>query len=68
MPKAAWKDNQQKETKSGSAESNKPAEAKFIKIRMLSNYRDVAKRGDVWKTDTEKAEELVKMGRAEYIN
>lgn len=68
MGKAAWKDNQQKETKSGSAESNKPEKVKTIKIRMLSNYRDVAKRGDVWKTDSEKAAELVRMGRAEYIN
>lgn len=40
---------------------------KLVEVRMLSDYRDEVKRGEVYKTDKEKAEQLVKLGRAEFI-
>lgn len=73
-PKAnepAWKKAQQKVTTSKNNE-DRDIEAKdksndLVKIKMKSDYRDVAKKGDVWETDGEKAEELVALDRAEYL-
>lgn len=68
--KPAWTEHQQKETKSKTREEakgeskTKKASTK-VKLYMLSDYRDVAKKGKVWETDAEKAEELIKLKRAE---
>lgn len=65
----AWKKNQQKETKPKNREDrkNEQVPTELVKIRMNTDYRDVAKRGDIYETDAEKAEELVRLGRAEYL-
>lgn len=64
----AWKQNQQKETKPKNREERKEeVQSELVKIRMNTDYRDVAKRGDIYETDAEKAEELVRLGRAEYL-
>ena len=39
----------------------------LVKVKMLTDYRDVAKVGEVWETDKQKAEELVRLKRAEYV-
>jgi len=46
--------------------SNKP-KVELVKIKMRTNYRDVAKSGEVYETDAEKAAELIRLGRAEAI-
>lgn len=64
-----WKANQQKQT-TAKDQDQRDAEqetAGTIKIKMLSDYRDVAKKGDVAEFDAEKANELVRLGRAEFI-
>ena len=74
-PKAvepAWKKNQQKNTSSKNneqraAENGQKTIKTLVKIKMNSDYRDVAKKGEIWKTDRSKAEELVKLGRADFI-
>lgn len=74
-PKAAepaWKKNQQKNTSSKNneqraVENGKKAKISLVKIKMKSDYRDVAKKGEIWETDQSKAEELVKLGRAEFL-
>lgn len=38
-----------------------------VAIKMKTDYRDVAKAGDVWTTDAQKAQELVQLNRAEYV-
>lgn len=67
----AWKDHQQKETQPKNNEDrekqNKTETGTVVKVRMLTDYRDVAKTGEVYATDAQKAEELVKLGRAEYL-
>lgn len=66
----AWKAAQQKETKSKDSEahldSQQPKEG-MVKIKMKTDYRDVAKAGKVWETDAAKAAELVGLDRAEYV-
>jgi hypothetical protein len=66
----AWKKAQQKQTTTKNndqrdAEKTKPGQ--YVTVVMKSDYRDVAKVGDRWETDREKAEELVTLGRAEYV-
>ncbi len=62
----AWKKAQQQETGAQNSErrASKPAEG-TVRIRMKSDYRDVAKAGDIYETDAAKADELIKLGRAE---
>lgn len=68
--KPAWAANQQKSTDAKGSEE-RAAEAvvpgEMVKIKMKTDYRDVAKAGDVWETDGAKAKELVDLGRAEYV-
>lgn len=40
----------------------------MVKVKMLTNYRDIAKVGDVIEFDKDKAEELVRLKRAQFIN
>lgn len=64
-----WQKAQQKETASKDSEAHlapKSADKK-VKIKMKTDYRDVAKKGDTWTTDAAKAEELVRLDRAEYV-
>lgn len=68
----AWKQAQQKRTKPETKEvrqENSQIEAKpvLVKLRMLTGYRDLVSAGEIWETDAEKAEELVKLRRAEYV-
>lgn len=68
--KPAWTKHQGKETSSktreqAKTESKSNKKANTVKLYMLSDYRDVAKKGDVWETDADKAEELIKLKRAE---
>lgn len=64
-----WKENQQKETKAidGEDRENEKSTSGTIKIKLLTDYRDVAKKGDVKEFDAEKANELVRLGRAEFV-
>ena len=64
-----WQKAQQKETvaKDSSEHHAEAKPGKLVAVKMLTPYRDVAKAGDVWKTDAGKAAELVKLGRAEYV-
>lgn len=63
-----WKDNQQKETNAVEQETRQNVQGvKTVKVKMKTGYRDVAKVGDIYETDAEKAEELVRLGRAEYL-
>jgi hypothetical protein len=69
--KPAWTQNQQKDTKPKdndirSAEASANG-VQTVVIKLKTDYRDVAKAGDNWETDREKAEELVHLGRAEYV-
>ena len=42
-------------------------ETGMVEVKMLTNYRDIAKTGDIVEFDKEKAEELVRLKRAEYL-
>lgn len=68
----AWKASQQKQTGATNQESRateaKKHAPKKVKILMKSDYMDQAKTGDTWSTDEEKAAELVRLGRAEYLS
>lgn len=55
------KDSDQRE-KEAKTEGNQS-----VAIKMKTDYCDVAKAGDVWTTDAEKAQELVTLNRAEYV-
>lgn len=64
-----WKENQQKETNAVEQETRQNvSNAKTVKVKMKTDYRDVAKAGEVYETDSEKAAELVRLGRAEYLS
>lgn len=67
----AWKNAQQKQTKSKDSDQRAaeatPTPEGRVKLKMHSDYRDVAKKGDEWETDEEKGAELVRLGRAEYV-
>jgi hypothetical protein len=65
-----WKENQQKQTsaKDSDQRDSEKETAQLVKIRLLTDYRDVAKKGDVADFDEEKAAELVRLGRAEYVS
>lgn len=67
----AWKGRQQEEINAkpqeARANATKEEAPRIVKIKMLSDYRDEVRRGDVYETDPQKAEELVKLKRAEYI-
>jgi len=39
-----------------------------VKVKMLTNYRDIAKTGDIVEFDKEKADELIRLKRAESLN
>lgn len=65
----AWKAAQQKQTvpkDNDQREAERQADASKVVVIMKTDYRDVAKKGDAWETDSEKAEELVRLGRAVY--
>ena len=65
-----WKNKQQKNTGSQEHSNKGGADAEvldLVKVLMKSDYRDVAKKGEVYETDAEKAAELVKLGRATYV-
>lgn len=66
-----WKKAQQKNTGATTQQSREAVKAaqapKAVKVRMLTDYRDLVKKGEVWETDSEKAAELVKLHRAEYL-
>lgn len=69
MGKPNWKKNQQKQTKASDQESRGAAKPTgMVKLKMITGYREFAKAGDIWETDSEKAAELVKLGRAKYLN
>jgi len=65
-----WKENQQKQTsaKDSDQRDSEKETAQLVKVRLLADYRDVAKKGDVAEFDEEKAAELVRLGRAEYVS
>ncbi len=66
----AWKKAQQKETAAKNTDDHLNEQAPkggTVKIKMKTDYRDVAKAGQVWETDASKAAELVELGRAEYV-
>lgn len=64
----AWKQHQQKTTGANDNHTKVGVQShRMMKIRMNTDYRDIAKRGDVWETDEEKAAELVRLNRASYI-
>lgn len=66
----AWKNAQQKTTgaQNNDDRANKPKDpTELVKILMKTDYREVVKAGQVWETDAEKAAELVKLNRAEYV-
>lgn len=66
----AWKKAQQKQTEPKDSEDhlNEQAPATgLVQIKMKTDYRDVAKAGQVWETDAKKAAELVSLGRATYV-
>lgn len=69
--KPAWLKNQQKEINTVNSEQrleqNNEKKVEQVTVRMLTDYRDVAKTGDLFTTDGEKANELVTLGRAEYV-
>lgn len=69
--KPAWVKNQQREVNSINSEErlaqNEEKKAEQVTIRMSTNYRDVAKAGELYTTDAVKAEELVNLGRAQYV-
>lgn len=69
--KPAWKEHQGEETKPENndtrAARTETAKVKLVSVRMKTDYRDVAKAGEVYKTDAAKAAELVKLNRAEYV-
>lgn len=62
-----WKGNQQKQTKAETtqARSSQPSH-RMIKLNMLTDYRNFAKKGEVYEVDEEKANELVRLGRARF--
>lgn len=64
-----WKNQQQKNTgtKNSDERAKEAGKPKTATIKLKTNYRDVAKTGDTWTTDAEKADELVRLGRAEYV-
>lgn len=65
---AAWKQNQQKKTKSQDKEQSaqeRGTKTDLVELYMTSDYRDQAKAGQVWMTDAEKAAELIKLNRAQ---
>lgn len=64
-----WQKAQQKETAAKDSEAHLTPKdgAKPVKIKMKTDYMDVAKKGDTWTTDAEKAAELVRLDRAEYV-
>lgn len=66
---AGWKQNQQKQTGSTDQESREALKGKvgMVTVKMRTAYRDIAKAGDIVEFDAEKAEELVRLNRAEYI-
>lgn len=68
--KPDWQNHQQEETQPKNNEDREDqkeeAKGKNVTIHMLSDYRDVAKKGDDYVVDEDKAAELVKLGRAEY--
>lgn len=47
--------------------NDNPIDSGLFQIKMLTDYRDIAKKGEIYEVDHEKAEELVKLGRAEFI-
>lgn len=70
--KGAWKDSKNKNTGASKkspakkTEANKKSEKQESRyIFMKTNYRAFARRGQLYKVDNEKADELVKLGRAE---
>lgn len=67
----AWKENQQKQTEAKDnddrEEESKGQSAKTVKVRLLTDYRDVAKKGDIAEFDEGKALQLVNLGRAEFV-
>lgn len=65
----AWKQAQQKQTKPEKAKERSEVVGKPNNrmIKMRTSYRHFAKAGDVWETDESKAAELVRLGRAEYV-
>lgn len=69
--KPAWLKNQQREVNNINSEQrleqNEEKKAEQVTVRMLTDYRDVAKTGDLFTTDGAKANELVSLGRAEYV-
>lgn len=66
----AWKQAQQKQTKPEKAKERESVVGKPNNrmIKMRTSYRHFAKAGDVWETDESKAAELVRLGRAEYVD
>lgn len=67
----AWKDHQGEETKPQNNEDRaKKADttkSKLVSVKMKTDYRGEVKAGEVYKTDADKADELVRLGRAEYV-
>lgn len=67
----SWKEHQQKETQPKDNEDrdqeNEEKKGKIVKVKLLTSYRDVGVSGDIVAFDEEKAEELVRLKRAEYV-
>lgn len=69
--KPAWVKNQQKNVNTINSEQRleqtNSDEVQEVTIMMKSDYRDVVKSGQLYTTDAGKANELVSLGRAEYV-
>jgi len=69
---AVWQANQQKETGASERGQVRSLDSQplgdNVELFMFSNYRDVAKAGQIWTTDAVKAAELVKLGRAQIYD
>jgi len=67
--KAGWKENQQKQTGVTTQESREQSKdiTEMVAVKMRTAYRDIAKPGDIVEFDAEKAAELVRLNRAEYV-
>lgn len=67
--KPDWTKHQQKQTGSQTRKeqvdkSQETAKVSTVKVFMNTDYRDVVKKGQVFETDAQKADELIRLKRA----
>lgn len=70
-PEPAWKARNNEEVSSKDSEERIDADQskkqRTVKVRMFTDYRDIAKKGEIVEFDEEKAAELVVKRRGEYV-